>query len=114
MAHEIDFSRNRRGGMLSVKETPWHGHGLVVDRAPASVAELFEMLPELDFTVIKEPTFVRRPDGTFVESKHAYVTIRTDTGAELGAVGDRYHPVQNRDAFSALDPLFERGLVTVE
>lgn len=43
-----------------------------------------------------------------------HVTVRDDTGAALGVVGDRYTPIQNRDGFTFLQELVASGDVTWE
>lgn len=42
------------------------------------------------------------------------MTVRTDTGKELGSVGRSYTVLQNEDAFRALEPLVEEGVVRLE
>jgi phage/plasmid-like protein (TIGR03299 family) len=43
------------------------------------------------------------PDGTHQLIDKHRATMRTDTGKALGAVGLRYQPLQNRDAFAWMD-----------
>jgi hypothetical protein len=45
--------------MLSVRVTPWHGLGAVLDRPPASVAEAIEAAG-LGWSVVKKPLAVDR------------------------------------------------------
>lgn len=61
----------------------------------------------LDFTVEKRRlSFLTKKGITDVDS---FATVRTDTEQCLGVVGDRYHPVQNREAFSFFDVLVHEG-----
>ncbi|MGH7578168.1 MAG: hypothetical protein ACREM1_24005, partial [Longimicrobiales bacterium] len=48
-------------------------------------------------TVVRRPTFyaANTAGDEFRESRHAYVTVRTDTGKELGSVGRSYTVLEN-------------------
>lgn len=116
MAHELEF-QNGEASIFSVRETPWHRFGHVLDAAPTFDEAI--RLGRLDYPVIKVPTLIRvpTPDGNDVYSKQstkAFVTLRTDTGAELGSVGPDYEPVQNIDAFRIFEPLLDQGVLTLE
>lgn len=73
----------------------------------------------LDWDVDKVPLYVEQPDPAFenvgltynekVEVPDHFGIQRTDTHAVLGVVGNRYVPVQNRQAFSFLDDLVDSG-----
>jgi phage/plasmid-like protein (TIGR03299 family) len=115
MAHELTF-RNGIAEMFSVRETPWHREGHVLTEAPTLDAAL--QLAGQDFETELQPYYIRREtedgDEYFVLSDHRRAVIRTDTGRELGGVGMKYTPLQNRDAFRVLEPLLDTGLVTLE
>lgn len=111
MADELTRT-NGGAEMFSVRETPWHKEGVILLQPPSLKAALARA--GLDFEVEKQPTFRTRPDGTLVDNEQAFVIVRTDREIELGNVGWAYVPLQNRDAFAALDPLIDRGLVTLE
>lgn len=72
----------------------------------------------LDYEVVKQPTYreIVAANGTkdYLENKKAFITKRTDTGAELGMVGPDYVVVQNREAFAVLEPLIQEGVATLE
>jgi phage/plasmid-like protein (TIGR03299 family) len=59
----------------------------------------------LNYTVVKKPLkeAVDLSQPGIIPDRWA--TVRTDTGAVLGIVDDRYEPVQNRDAFRFFDNL---------
>lgn len=97
--------------LFSVLKAPWHGVGVVLDREPASVAEALT-LAGLDWTVRKDPVFQQRPDrpGGFVAIPDAFATVRADTGAVLGVVGERYRVAQNVEAVRFLDSLIGSDL----
>jgi phage/plasmid-like protein (TIGR03299 family) len=116
MAHELSFT-NGIANVLSVRETPWHREGVVLTDAP-SLAEALR-IAGLDYPVEKRPTFRAIETGipNLVEYKQnddAWITYRPDTGAELGAVGRVYTPIQNYDAFRALEPMLDAGVLTIE
>lgn len=96
--------------MFSVRVTPWHGLGAVLDRPPASVAEAIEAAG-LGWSVVKKPLVIDRgPDWQldilrYKKIPGRYATVRQDTDEELGVVGERYRIVQNHEAFAFVDQL---------
>jgi phage/plasmid-like protein (TIGR03299 family) len=99
--------------MFSVRETPWHGLGAVLDRPPTTIAEAIE-LSGLGWRVEREPIAVDRGDVATVESIWEprceqivgwWANVRQDTRQVLGIVGDRYRIVQNVEAFQFVDQL---------
>ena len=84
--------------MFSVRETPWHGLGAVLDRPPATIADAIEA-SGLNWRVEREPIAVDRGDPATVddwweprceEIPGFYATVRQDTRTVLGIVGERY------------------------
>lgn len=69
-----------------------------------------------DYEVVRQPTFypLDLAGEELRQSRCAYVTIRTDTGGELGSVGKSYAVLQNEEAFRALEPLVSEGVVCLE
>jgi len=98
--------------MFSVRETPWHGLGAVLEEPPATVAEAIEAAG-LGWSVAKEPIAVDRGDKLAdewwvprcEEIPGFYATVRQDTREVLGIVGERYRLVQNHEAFTFIDQL---------
>lgn len=98
--------------MFSVRETPWHGLGAVLDKPPATVAEAIEA-SGLGWSVAKEPIAVDRGEKPAAEwwvprceeIPGFYATVRQDTREVLGIVGERYRLVQNHEAFTFIDQL---------
>jgi phage/plasmid-like protein (TIGR03299 family) len=98
--------------MFSVRETPWHGLGAVLDEPPATVAEAIEA-SGLAWRVAKEPIAIDRgeaPSGDWwlprcEQIPGCYATVRQDTREALGIVGERYRIVQNHEAFAFIDQL---------
>ena len=84
--------------MFSVREVPWHGLGVVLERPPATVGEAIQV-SGLGWRVEREPIAVDRGDVAGVhrwweprceEIRGYYATVRQDTRAVLGIVGERY------------------------
>jgi len=98
--------------MFSVRETPWHGLGAVLERPPASVADAIEA-SGLDWSVAKEPIAIDRSETPSAdwwvarceEIPGYFATVRQDTRDVLGIVGERYRIVQNDEAFAFVDQL---------
>lgn len=96
MAHEIE-------NMFSVKETPWHGLGTVIQHAP-SVDEILK-LAGLDWNVSKQPLFLA--NGQQVANN---ALVRDSDGSVLGYAGKRYQPLQNSEALEFFKPFHDSGL----
>ena len=100
--------------MFSVKERPWHGLGVVVEKAP-SVKEAIK-LAGLDWEVEMLP-LVAMTDETeefnYEVDTHKAV-FRKDSKHILGVVGTNYKPLQNTEAFEWFEPLVENELVDLE
>jgi len=99
--------------MFSVRETPWHGLGVVLERPPATIAAAIEA-SGLGWRVEREPIAIDRGDVATAqdwweprceEIPGYYATVRQDTRAVLGIVGERYRIVQNEEAFRFVDQL---------
>jgi hypothetical protein len=98
--------------MFSVRETPWHGLGAVLEEPPATVAEAIEA-SGLGWSVAKERIAVDRGDAPgddwllpcCEQIPGYYATVRQDTREVLGVVGERYRIVQNHEAFAFIDQL---------
>jgi phage/plasmid-like protein (TIGR03299 family) len=86
--------------LFSVRRRPWHGHGVVLDHAPASVAEALE-LAGLDWEVRQLDLYTEDLD----QVDGLVANVRADTNTVLGLVSTRYAVVQNIDALAFLDNL---------
>lgn len=104
--------------MFSVRQTPWHGLGAVLDQSPATIVEAIQA-SGLGWRVAREPIAVDRGDAATVddwweprceEIPGYYATVRQDTRAVLGIVGERYRIVQNEQAFQFVDQLLGSSL----
>lgn len=92
MSHEVE-------SMFSVRETPWHGLGTIVQDAPTSAEAL--KLAGLDWTVESKPVYV---DGN-VQVPGYRANVRSSDNSVLGIVSQRYSIVQNSEAFEFTDSL---------
>lgn len=109
MGHQLEKSDDM---IYADYQKPWHGLGVPVDGLFTSVDALAKA--DLDFEVVKKPIYrqvIRLSEsgsitGTdFSEIPDSFETVRTDTDAHLGVVGNYYTPFQNSDAFEFLDGL---------
>ncbi|MGN6420242.1 MAG: DUF932 domain-containing protein [Pseudobacter sp.] len=112
MAHNLNYNSNtQQHSFFSVKESAWHGLGQIVHDYPTSKEAL--QFAGLNYTVEKRPLFtthaVPQPDTEIIHPDIAvpdyYATVRTDSNAVLGVVGQDYKVVQNVDAFEFFDAI---------
>lgn len=112
MPHEIDFTTQAQGSAMFAYEPAWHGHGTVVQEAQTSADAL--RIAGLDWDV--QLTDLAADFGEQAGSERYKpvtthrATFRSDTGATLGAVGMRYQPLQNREAFAWMDEVVGESL----
>lgn len=90
--------------MFSVRETPWHGQGVIVADAPTSSEAI--KLAGLDWVVKPQPIFLA--DGTEIPDN--VCNVRESDGSPLGIVGTRYSIIQNSEAFEFTDSLLGEGV----
>lgn len=83
--------------MFSVRETPWHGLGTVIQEACNSAEAL--RLAGLDWEVKQEPVIYNQKATGY------QFNVRSSDNTVLGVVGGRYKPVQNSSAFAFTDEL---------
>lgn len=106
MAHLLNRSSNGTWSFASAKEKAWHGLGQIVDKAMTSEEAI--KLANLGYTVDKRPAYMEI-NGEYVQVPKKNVTYRTDTNDVFGIVGDRYHIVQNTEAFQFFDAIVGEG-----
>jgi hypothetical protein len=96
------MERNGKVSMFCVgdRDAAWHKLG---QRTPNAVTWQNAMrLAGLDWTVIKQNLY-----DSHGKSLSAFGIFRTDDNEFLGAVGERYTPIQNVQAFQFVDALLE-------
>ena len=101
MAHLVE-------SCFSVRETPWHGLGTIVQEAPTSADAL--RLAGLDWEVKQNPVFTE----SGFEIPNYKANVRSSDNTVLGIVTDRYKVVQNHEAFAFTDSIIDTGEVFYE
>lgn len=123
MAANIEFNKDKNTySFYSLKEVPWHGLGTIVETA--KTPEEIIRIANMDYDVALAPMYASFvPEGTvktisvengikcvmqdgsdiIIPSKgtkvtQCFATFRSDNYKILGVVGNRYEPVQNREA----------------
>jgi len=119
MSHGIELT-NGRANMAYTGRTPWHNLGQNIEGAFDAETALREA--NLDWEVEVAPLYIDA-DGVYDnagkgfvprKSERGKVVIRKDTGDELGVVGPKYSPLQNKDAFAFFDGVFGEGKARYE
>lgn len=90
--------------MFYVRETPWHGLGVKVEKALSSRKAL--EFAGLNWNVVQKPIYTS--DNVLIPSFKA--NVRESDGKILGVVTDRYRIVQNKEAFAFTDSLLGEGV----
>lgn len=112
MSHQVE-------SMFSVKETPWHGLGVVIQNAPGIVEGI--RLAGLDWEVRVDSLFRDLPvvvtdplTGELVTTlkrdtldDFGKVFVRSTDNSVLGIVGPNTHPLQNVKAFEWFQPFLD-------
>jgi hypothetical protein len=130
MAHEISRTPDGRDSMVYVGETPWHRRGTRLEASDGRNLDLVFEKAGLGFEVTKRPRHeleVLGPDDPgpadlardgvryrLNRAEKPFSLVRSDTGAELGSVGDAWHPLQNREAFEPLRAALDDGVASIE
>ena len=90
--------------LFSVRVTPWHGMGTIVEDAPTSEDAI--ILAGLNWEVMQK----RLVTEDAIPVPDNYANVRSTDGKVLGVVGKRYQIVQNKDAFKFTDSLLGEGV----
>ena len=112
MAHEIDISTGQ-AAVFTAGDPPWHGLGVNITDTQTSAQAI--TLAHLAWGVELWPVWARDPAAGADTGCLAYrATVRSDTRAVLGVVGDGYAPFQNQQAFDFMDTLVGQKLAMFE
>lgn len=103
MAHEVE-------SMFSVREIPWHGLGVILDKPPTVEEAIIQA--GLDWQVRLQPLHMKY-DGEDMPVP-GYATVRDTDKKVLGVVGPTYQPLQNKEAFKFFQPFIDAGEATIE
>jgi phage/plasmid-like protein (TIGR03299 family) len=97
--------------IVNNRRMPWHTVGQQTDGA-ATAQEALEMA-QLNWQVkVSEDPVMTEVDGEKISLDHKFLTYRNHpkTGlSALGVVGNRYHPIQNEEAFDFLNHLVDES-----
>lgn len=91
MAHELYINLRGKASMAYVNDKPWHGLGQELS-AGASIEEWVKEAG-MDYEIHASPVKYETPSGIQV-MENRNVLYRSDTGAHLSVVGDKYKVVQ--------------------
>jgi phage/plasmid-like protein (TIGR03299 family) len=117
MAHAIDMSTGK-AAMISLKEKPWHGLGVIQEDAISAEDALNK--GGLNWEVIKAPNthHIFTPTGELIRtdiSETSFFTYRADTYGVLGdRLGKDYTVMQNTAALNIVDEVLQSGRATIE
>jgi len=118
MAHELSFKNGQAEAIYSGQRTDvWHRLGRYFGDKIISIADLRRVV---GIPVEKVPVRYSVPvsggtDTVEKVSTKAFLTLRTDTGAELASVGPDYTVVQHDTALvEAVEPIVEHGFGTID
>ena len=100
----------KKDSMFSVRETPWHGLGAVLEDHPKDIDDALHK-SGLDWIVEQNPVFIANGSGGYDLVPGTYANVRSDTGKSLGVVSERYRILQNREAFAFLANLIGSDMV---
>jgi phage/plasmid-like protein (TIGR03299 family) len=109
MAHMIEEYDN----MVSVREVPWHGLGVVLPDYAQTVWEAAEAA-NLLWGVSMVPVEFIGNDGQMHIVPKRFVVRRDDVNYGIGVVSHRYTPLQNRDMWEFVETFAERSGAKVE
>lgn len=114
MAHEIAKTRTGADAIAFVGETPWHGLGQKL--SPGQGLDVWKKEAGLDYDVLRSPVCYydqsKKIDGFYPELKimdGRDVLYRSDTGAALSVVGNKYNIVQPGEILDFFGKLSEIG-----
>jgi phage/plasmid-like protein (TIGR03299 family) len=110
MSANLNYDANGNASVAYKGATPWHREGQKLESA--FTAEEAIKAANLDWEVECRPVY-HYTDGEdgykAIEIEERKAVVRTDTNEALGIVGNRYAPLQNREAFGFFDGLFGEG-----
>lgn len=114
MAHELAIDeKTGEAMMMYTGQLPWHGLGQKIEGKAATAAQAIEAA-HLDWDVSLYNMKAYDNSGTEAVVPDKYAVVRDDTWESnnkivLGVVGNRYVPLQNRDAFGFFDGIVGKG-----
>lgn len=107
MVADLDMKQGK-ARMAYVGEVPWHGLGVKIDGKP-TIDKMLKAA-HLDWKVEKKPIF----NGEGTEIPNHFALTRDEDGKVFDICGNRYVPVQNREAFEFFKEFVEEGDAVLE
>lgn len=92
MAHEITIRQDGYAEMAFVGQTPWHGLGQALEQG--ADMETWKKAAGLDWTLESAPVRYTDSNGNEQVMPDRNILHRSDTGAAMSVVSNRYKPVQ--------------------
>lgn len=105
--HNINFN-NGNYSFVSAKEPPWHKCGTILDHVFTAQEAIKH--GGLEFEVEKQRLYTEK----WLDVPNFFATVRTDTQAILGLVGNDYTILQNSEVFNFFDNIVGSGQAIYE
>lgn len=109
MAHKLTFRADGKANMAYVGATPWHGFGQLL--TPGADLATWIANAGFDWEALIVPAQYEH-NGVLLTAPNAFHMVRSDTGASLSVMSNRYKPAQPADImawmrdFVLVDPRF--------
>jgi phage/plasmid-like protein (TIGR03299 family) len=99
MAHELNFRQDGTAEMFSLRKSPWHGLGKIIDFElnDSQVAET----AGLNWNVLEKPVY-HETNGIFDAIKGEKCLVREDTQQVLSVVSKEYRVFQNKETIELM------------
>jgi phage/plasmid-like protein (TIGR03299 family) len=100
-------------GVFTNNEPAWHGLGIVVPDESLTIAQVLEMIPELDSDIHLRPLYYRDARGNLRELIDHKVTVRAYDDKAFAPVGRQFKPLADREAFAGMEVILDAGAKVV-
>jgi phage/plasmid-like protein (TIGR03299 family) len=112
MPHEISFEQNTAGDFAYVGEEAWHGLGTKLPEGAGF--DVWLKTAGMDYTVERAPVQFLTGDGSMRQMPSRHVFYRSDTGAPISVMGDKFKIVQPRQTLEFFADLVAGSRFTLE
>jgi phage/plasmid-like protein (TIGR03299 family) len=112
MAHELTINTEGKADMAFVGATPWHGLGQTMPQG--ATIDQWAISAGLNFTLQKATVNYWNGHGELTDFQGQFVLYRTDNGAPMATVSERYQPVQPIEALNFFRSFAEAGEMSIE
>lgn len=102
---------SRGHAFASALQPAWHGLGKVMPRKMTTSEAIEEALLDYEVQMTKVRAMV---EGNALVLPDRFITYRTDTLDLFDTVSNRYHILQNKEAFNFIDELIGEGELAIE